>query len=72
MKVNLVVSKPIQITNDIGDKVFKTTLTHPKLNGQLSFIHGETNRDETLMAVANSLSDDINEIMRSVEELTKK
>ena len=71
MKVNLIVSEPMTI-GDIGTGVFKTMLTHPKLEGALYFIHGKSNREETLSVITNSLMEDINQIVETVKDLTKK
>jgi hypothetical protein len=68
LKVNLLVSAPIVVS----EGVFKTVLTHPKLDGELSFFHGENNRFETLSAITNSLIDDINEALSKARELMKK
>lgn len=67
MKFNLNVEEPEQIS----DGVFRTTLSHPLLEGKLSFIHGTTNRDQTLMSLTNSLVDDIKDLVTTFGELTK-
>jgi hypothetical protein len=70
MKVNLVVSEPkIVGEKDIG--VYQTILTHPKLDGQLSFVHGKNNREQTLAALTNSIQEDIDEIFKIMSEFTK-
>lgn len=68
MKLNLIVSEPLPL-GDIGSRIFKTMITHPKLEGALYFIHGENNRDETLGAITNSIIDDVNEILTTIKEL---
>ena len=70
MKVNLVLHDPIP-TGETGSKIFMTKLTHPKLDGELSFYHGKNNRSETLDAITNNLMDDVNEAMVLAKELMK-
>ena len=54
MKVNLVLHDPIP-TGETGSKIFMTKLTHPKLDGELSFYHGKNNRSETLDAITTNI-----------------
>ena len=68
MKINLYVNEPVQVTQG-ENEVYKTTLTHPKLEGSLYFFHGKSNRVETLSAVTNTLTDDINEAIELVKQL---
>lgn len=71
MKINIVVHDPILISEE-GSKIYKTKITHPKLDGELSFVHGESNRDETLLTLTNSLMEDINEIIETVKQIKTK
>ena len=68
MKLNLVVSDPI----DLGNGAYKTELTYTGLEGALSFIHGKNNRDSFLGGLGNTIMDDVNEIVTNIQELTGK
>ena len=68
MKVNLTVSNPI----DLGEGVFKTELTHPRLDGVLSIVHGAKNRDVALDDIGISLTDDINVVVGMISQLRGK
>lgn len=65
-KINVMINDPVEVSAG----VFKTTITHPKLDGELSFIHGPSNRDQTLGAIQNSIVEDVKEIMETIKEMT--
>lgn len=52
LSVLLTINEP----EEIAEGVFKTTLTHPKLKGELSFVHSEAvGRDEILKALDENI-----------------
>jgi hypothetical protein len=67
MKINVVINEP----EDMGNGVYRTTVSHPLLEGEMFFTHSSRNRDLTLGAMENSLVDDVKEIMQQVQELKK-
>jgi hypothetical protein len=65
MKINVIVSEP----EELGNGVYRTSITHHLLDGELSFTHSTRNRDLTLGAITNSLADDVKEIIEKVQDL---
>jgi hypothetical protein len=52
LSVLLTINEP----EDMGDGVFKTTLTHPLLKGELSFVHSASvGRDQVLKALDENI-----------------
>ena len=68
MKINLNVGEAVRVTEG-ENEVYKTTITHPKLDGSLYFFHGKSNRGETLNSITNTLTDDIYEAIELVKQL---
>lgn len=68
MKVNLNVGEPLEFSEGI----FRTEFTHPLLEGSLYFVHGASNRDQTLNAITSSMADDVNDIFKNINLLIKK
>ena len=68
-QVNIQVSGP----EEIGDDVFRTTLTHPLLSGKLSFLHStEEDGEEILKALTSTWKDELANVLSlagDVEEL---
>ena len=71
MKINLTVGQPIKISTD-DNEIYKTELTHPRLEGQLSFFHGKNNRDEILVSLTSTMVEDVAEIIKNINSLTTK
>lgn len=71
MKINVMVHTPVCVSSG-EEGVFKTKITHPKLDGELFFFHGENNREQTLGVLCNSITEDISEIVKTIEDLLKK
>lgn len=71
IKTNLVVSAPEPVvTNSSGrEEVFKTSISHPLLEGELYFYHGSKDRDVKLTSLQNTILDDINQIIAGIESL---
>jgi len=72
MKVNLTPGLPVMINSDENGEVYKTELTHPRLDGKLSFYHGKYNRDEILVSITSSMAEDVAEIIKNINSLTSK
>ena len=64
MTTTVVVSEPEEI--DVG--VYRTTLTIPELDGDISFVHSRFTREETLKKLDASLSNHTARLKRSIEE----
>ena len=67
MKINLAVSEPEELDNG----GYKTTFTHPLLEGELFLVHSKKNLNVTLNALENSLAEDIKEILAQIQDLKK-
>ena len=64
-KINVLISEPVEVSPG----VFKTFIMHPKLDGELSFVHGRNNRDQTLSVLQNSIVEDIKEIVEDIQNM---
>lgn len=69
-KINVIIHEPILVTNGV-DKVFKTRITHPNLEGELSFIHGENGREDILKIISNSIVEDLSEMIDLVKKFNQ-
>jgi hypothetical protein len=70
LKINIVVHEPIIVNAE--ETIFKTRITHPKLDGELYFFHSKNNRDQTLSVLSNSIMEDIDEIVETIKDIVKK
>jgi hypothetical protein len=67
MKINLAISEPEELDNG----VYKTTFSHPLLEGELFLVHSKNNLKVTLSALENSIAEDIKEILAQIQDLKK-
>ena len=67
MKINVVVNDPIEINSG----VYRTSITHPLLEGELFFIHSVKNRDHLLESISNTLVEDVKEVFGKIQKLRK-
>ena len=64
------VTLEISGSEELSEGVFRTTLTHPLLDGKLTFLHSsEKNRDEMLKTLTSTWKDEASNIISLVGDI---